>query len=91
MKAAHLADKKQSGLVVAPITVIKVTRNNKEGDPLLNSKSNELIKSLTCGGANAFRRSSFLSGKPFQRTVQMNVRGMKKAKRRHGIILLEVG
>ena len=69
MKAAHLADKKQAGFVVTPITIIEVPGDNKKGDLLLDGKSNKSIKSFTRGGVNSLRRISFKPGKPLQRTV----------------------
>ena len=91
MEAAHLTDKKQAGLVVAPIAIIEITRDNEEGNLILDGKFNKLIKSLTRGRADVRRRSSLMPGKPSQRTVQMNIRSVKEAKQSHNIMLRGVG
>ena len=80
VQPTHLADKKQSGSVVAPIAVIKVAGDDQEGNPLFDCESDQLIKSFPGGGANGVSRRTFMSGKAPQGTVQMNICGVYEAK-----------
>ena len=79
-QAAHLPDEEEAGPVVAPIAVIEVAGDDQEGDLLLDGKSHQPIQSGPGGGANGLCRGAFMSGQPGQGAVQVNVRGVKKAK-----------
>ena len=78
---AHLPREEESRLIVAPVTVLEVTRDDDEGDILLNGLPDEIIECLTGSRPNAFDRSAFMPGKPSQRTVEMDIGRVKKAER----------
>lgn len=79
-ETAHLAGEKQAGLVVAPVAVVQIAGDDEERGLFFGGVSDESLESVARGGANTFGSASFLPGKPLQGAVQVNVRGMKKAK-----------
>ena len=77
VETAHLADEVQAGVVVAPVTVVEIARDDEKGHLLFDGNSNELIERFPRSRADALRDASLLPGKPFQRTVEVNVRSVK--------------
>ena len=80
-KPAHLPREEKSRLIVAPVTVIEVARDDDKGDILLKRLPDEIIECLTGSRANTFDRSALMPGKPLQRTVEMDIGRVKKAER----------
>src|SRR6266849_9548692 len=53
-ETAHLPDEEQSGLVVAPVAVIEIARDDNKGDLLFDRLAYEIIERSAGRGANAF-------------------------------------
>jgi hypothetical protein len=79
-EAAHLPDEKESGLIVAPVAVVQIARDDDEGDLFLDGQIHQICECQARGRTNEFCRWSLLTGKPLQGTVEMNVAGMQKSK-----------
>jgi len=69
----HVSHEEKARLVVPPVTVVKVSRNDYEGDLLLNRLSDEIVECPTCCRPNAFGSAPFLAGESLERTVEMNI------------------
>src|SRR6266536_285451 len=77
---AHLPDEEQSGLVIAPITIIEVTGDDDEGDLFFNRLADQVIEGDARCGPDSFSGCALLPGKSLKRTIEMNVAGVNEAK-----------
>ena len=76
-----MPDEEQAGLIVAPIAVIEIARDDDEGDLLFDRLADEVVERCARRGADPFGGGALLSGKSLERTVEMNVAGVNEAKR----------
>ena len=70
---AHLPNKEKPRLVIAPVPVIEIARDDDKGDLFLQSQADEVLKRLTSRCPNTVSRTALLPSKAFQGAVQMNV------------------
>jgi hypothetical protein len=65
-----LRDEKQSGLVIAPITVIEVASDDHECDLFFNRLADEVIERCARYGPDTFSGRALLPGKSLERTIE---------------------
>ena len=65
LQPAHLSDKKEPGIVVLPVTIIEITRDQDKGDLFGDGKINQINKGPPRRPANLGKRGIFLQFKPF--------------------------
>ncbi len=82
---AHLVNEEQARVEVAPVTVIKITGYDDEGDLLVDRLSDEIVKGFAGRRPDSLRRRSRVSREPYERAVDMNIRGVDEAKGCHVI------
>ena len=68
-------------MIVAPVTVIEVARDDDKGDILLKRLPDEIVECLTGSRPNTFDRSALMPGKPSQRTVEVDIGRVTKVER----------
>jgi hypothetical protein len=76
----HAIDKKESGVIVLPVTIIEVTRQEKKVHLLINGQVYQVIKGPSAGPPNFVNRGIFICLKPNQGAVQVNISSVKKTK-----------
>ena len=69
----HLPNKEKPRLVITPVPVIEIARNDDKGDLFLQSQTDEVLKRLTSCRPNTVSRTALLLSKAFQGAVEMNV------------------
>lgn len=79
-KAAHLFYEEKSCPVVLPVPVIEVSRNDHEGDLLVDGHADQVLEGFPGGSPNPRGTFAFLTRQAPERTVEVDVRRMKKAK-----------
>jgi hypothetical protein len=62
---AHLEGKEETGMEVAPVTVIEVAGNDDKGDLLVNRLSDKIVKGLAGRGSDALSGRSFMPRKTY--------------------------
>lgn len=83
-KAPHLFYEEKSCPVVLPVSVIEVSRNDHEGDRLIDGQADQVLECFPGGSPNPHGTFAFLTRQTPERTVKVDVRRMKKAKFRQG-------
>ena len=83
-KASHLFYEEKSCPVVLPVSVIEVSRNDREGDLLIDGQADQVLEGFPGGSPNSHGTFAFLTRQAPERTVKVDVRRVKKAKVRQG-------
>ena len=83
-KASHLFYEEKSCPVVLPVSVIEVSRNDREGDLLIDGQADQVLEGFPGGSPNSHGTFAFLTRQTPERTVKVDVRRVKKAKVRQG-------
>ncbi|MET3605407.1 hypothetical protein ABIC99_003236 [Sphaerotilus sulfidivorans] len=74
----HLLVKKQPGAEIIPVAVIEIAGNQQRLDLALDRQIDQGDQRTPGGRAQRFDRRAFMSVQPAQRTVEMQIRRMKK-------------
>lgn len=83
-KASHLFYEEKSSPVVLPVPVIEVSRNDHEGDLLVDGQADQVLEGFPSGPPNPHGTFAFLARQAPERTVEVDVRCVKKSKVRQG-------
>ena len=70
---AHLPNKEKPRLVITPVPVIEITRDDDKGDPFLQSLADKVLKRHASRCPDTVSRTALLPSKAFQGAVEMNV------------------
>ena len=68
---------------VAPVAIIKIPGNDDKGDLLVNRMTDKTVKCFASCRPDSLGSRPLVSREPYERAVDMNVRGMDKAERCH--------
>ncbi|OPZ07373.1 MAG: hypothetical protein BWZ10_02837 [candidate division BRC1 bacterium ADurb.BinA364] len=77
-KPLHLTDEKQARIVVAPISVVEVSRDHDEGNALVQRQVGQVFQRAPRGVAQPLGRRAIVAFQAKQRAIEMNVGGMNK-------------
>ena len=75
-----LLSEKQAGIIIPPVPVIEIPRNQYEGDAFINGQIHKIDQCGARGGADDLDRSSLVLLQSFEWTVEVDVGGMDKSK-----------
>jgi hypothetical protein len=77
-ESAHLPDKEQSRLIVAPIPIIEIASDDEEGSFPFDYLTNEIVECFSRRRPDPLRSASFVTSQPLEGTVEMNVRSVNE-------------
>ena len=77
---AHLPDEEKPCLIIAPVSVIEIARDDDEFDLFVESQTHKVFKRLAGRGPDTVSRATILACKAYQRTVEMDVCGVDESK-----------
>ena len=83
VQPGHLLDEVKPGVVVGPVPIIDVARQEHKGDLLADRQLDQVLEGSATRGANPLHRRSLVTLKPVQPAVQMEIRGVKKLDHGH--------
>ena len=72
-ESAHLSNKEKPSLVITPVPIIEITRDDNEGDLFLKNLIEKVLKRLASRGPDTVSRAAFVPGETLQGAVEMDV------------------
>jgi hypothetical protein len=82
-EASHPVDKIEACVVILPVTIVEITRQEKEADLFFESQVNEAVEGTTSGTSDLFYGGTLIAFESPKWAIQMNIGGMQKSE--HGI------